>query len=104
EAAARLLLASCLEASPRAAAPQDEHPITVLELGAGSGLFARLLLDRFRDLCAEIGRDFYKRLTYIVSDASPATASQRDEPAPFATHAGRVTCVVAGALDPELSG
>jgi tetratricopeptide (TPR) repeat protein len=103
EAAARLLLASCLEASPLAA-PQDERPITVLELGAGSGLFALLMLGCFRDLCAEIGRDFYQRLTYIVSDASPATVRQWDERALFATHAGHVTCMVAGALDPELPG
>jgi tetratricopeptide (TPR) repeat protein len=104
EAAARLLLASCLEASPRAAASPDDRPITVLELGAGSGLFALLLLDRFRDLCAQIGRDFYQRLTYIVSDASPATVRQWDERALFATHADHVTRVVAGALDPELPG
>jgi tetratricopeptide (TPR) repeat protein len=116
EAAARLLLASCLESSldsslqggePPAStrAPLgDDRPITVLELGAGSGLFALLLLDRFRAMCAAIGRDFYERLTYVVSDASPATVRDWNERSLFAAHAGHVTCVVAGALEPALPG
>lgn len=96
EAAARLLLANCLEAAPAAG------PIVVLEFGAGSGLFALLLLNAFRSLCAEGGHDFYARLEYVVTDVSPATVSQWAERRLFADHAGHVTCRVADANAPAL--
>lgn len=109
EAAARLLLANCEEASASASASAsaraggrpDDGPIVVLEFGAGSGLFALLLLNSFRALCAETGRDFYQRLQYVVTDASPATVRQWRERRLFADHADHVTCLVAGALGPE---
>jgi tetratricopeptide (TPR) repeat protein len=97
EAAARLLLANCQEA------PAD-GPIAVLELGAGSGLFARLLLDSFRELCAEQGVDCYQRLAYVVTDVSPATVRHWQERGLFAEHEGHVTCVVADANAPGLPG
>jgi tetratricopeptide (TPR) repeat protein len=96
EAAARLLLANCLETPPAAG------PIVVLEFGAGSGLFALLLLNAFRNLCAEAGHDFYDRLQYVVTDVSPATVSQWHERRLFADHEGRVTCLVADANAPAL--
>jgi hypothetical protein len=43
--AAALLFASCLESGAR------RERISVLELGAGTGLFARYFLDEFRLLC-----------------------------------------------------
>jgi len=96
EAAARLLLANCLEAAPTG-------PIVVVELGAGSGLFALLLLNAFRNLCREAGFDFYDRLEYRVTDVSPATVQQWGERRLFAEHAGHVTCLVADANAPELA-
>ena len=39
---------------------------TVLELGIGIGLFARFFLDRFRELCACSGKDYYERLCYVT--------------------------------------
>jgi hypothetical protein len=101
EAAARLLLANCLEASTPGQDRQDDQPIVVLEFGAGSGLFALLLLNCFRTLCADIGRDFYQRLKYVVTDASPTTVRQWGERGLFADHADHVTCLATGALDAQ---
>src|SRR5262249_40372889 len=41
---------------------------SVLEIGIGVGLFARLFLDYFRDLCYQHGKDYYERLHYIAGD------------------------------------
>ena len=51
-------------------------PIRVLELGAGSGLFARYFLDAFRDLCRNYERNYYKQLVYLATDRS--TKMRRD--------------------------
>jgi Tfp pilus assembly protein PilF len=45
-----------------------EREIAVLELGVGSGLFARFFLDRFRQCCDEGGKDYYDRCRYICAD------------------------------------
>src|SRR5262245_40730381 len=42
-----------------------EREIAILELGVGSGLFARYFLDRFRQRCHEAGKDYYDRCRYI---------------------------------------
>jgi tetratricopeptide (TPR) repeat protein len=42
--------------------------ISMLELGAGSGLFARYFLDAFAERCRNAGSDLYQRLTYVVTD------------------------------------
>jgi tetratricopeptide (TPR) repeat protein len=64
-----VLFANCLEHRP-------SGTIAVLETGAGTGLFARLFLDEFERLCAKAGEDFFEKLTYYVTDASPATVAQ----------------------------
>jgi Putative S-adenosyl-L-methionine-dependent methyltransferase len=92
DSAARLLLASCLDSPP-------EGRITVLEYGAGCGLFARLFLDSFRSLCAAQGLTFYQRLDMWVTDASPATIEQWTARGIFSEHAAHVTTRVLGALD-----
>lgn len=73
----------------------DEHPVPagplrVLELGAGVGLFARLLLDALQGLCAERGSDAYDRLEYWVTDASPTSVAHWAACDLFGPHAGRV--------------
>ena len=67
--AARVLYANCLEAPP-------SNGISVLETGAGSGLFARLFLEEFERLCENSGHDFYSRMTYYVTDGSSESVEQ----------------------------
>lgn len=82
--AAALLFANCVDAPP------GDDGIAVLELGAGTGLFARYFLDEFRILCRSESRDFYHRLSYYLTDGSPRTVQQWEERRIFQEHAGRV--------------
>ncbi|MET0388246.1 MAG: tetratricopeptide repeat protein, partial [Polyangiales bacterium] len=50
--AAKLLFTAC-------EATQQSDEFSVVELGAGCGLFARLFMDAFRTLCEEQARDYY---------------------------------------------
>jgi hypothetical protein len=84
ENAAACLYSNCLEADSL------EGRIAVLELGAGSGLFARYFLDAFQAICAREERDFYERLSYFVSDQSLRAAEQWQEQEMFAKHDGHV--------------
>jgi tetratricopeptide (TPR) repeat protein len=83
ENAALLLFANCCETQP-------EGPITVVEFGAGTGLFARYFLDTFEAVCEQEGRDFYSRLRYVVTDRSPATLEHWGERGLFTSHMDRV--------------
>ena len=65
--AASLLFTALAEADARASLPPV---LSVLELGAGLGLFARGFLAAFRDLCRAQGADYYDRLRYLVTDKS----------------------------------
>ena len=94
ERAAAVLFAWCEQAA------RPGQPIAVLELGAGSGLFARLLLDAFRRRCACRGSDYYERLTYYVTDASPTMIRQWQASGMFAAHAGHVVPAVCDAQAP----
>ncbi len=67
--AARLLFAACLEQPP-------EADLEVLEIGSGTGLFARLFLDEFTALCERAGQRFDRQLTYYVTDRSPRSLEQ----------------------------
>jgi tetratricopeptide (TPR) repeat protein len=91
--AAGVLFANCVEAAP------PEGPIGVAELGAGTGLFARYFLDEFQILCEREGKDFYNRLTYVVTDRSPRTVEQWREYGIFTPHQSRVTTRVCHAHD-----
>lgn len=95
EHVAALLFANCVEA------PSD-GPIRVLELGAGTGLFARYLLDAFEEVCRQEGTDFYDRLTYYVSDSSARTVEQWTERHQFENHReGIVQLGTCDAMQPE---
>jgi tetratricopeptide (TPR) repeat protein len=96
--AAELLFAS-LEATEEAVGLEEE--IFVLELGIGVGLFARLFLDWFRDLCGKEGKDFYNRLTYVAADRSEQMLRDACRHGVFAHHPGRYRLRVADALKPE---
>ena len=94
ESAAAGLFSNCLEAGSL------EDRILVLELGAGSGLFARYFLDAFRALCEQEGRDFYQRLVYFISDRSPRSARQWQELGLFAEHAEQVVMGICDSMRP----
>lgn len=92
--AAAVLFANCLEAP-------SAGPIRVLELGAGSALFARYFLDEFRALCQRHGRDFYDRLSMYVTDGSPSSVTRWSEAGLFAAHAAHVETGVCDAQRPD---
>jgi tetratricopeptide (TPR) repeat protein len=66
--AAELLFTSLIAAERHAPLPEKIH---ILELGAGIGLFARLLLDAFYELCGRHRKDYYHRLCFHITDGSP---------------------------------
>ena len=82
--AAAVFFANCLETG----APEER--IRILELGAGTGLFALYFLDAFQMICAVEHKDFYDRLTYHVSDGSPRTIEQWQQVGQFDRHTGHV--------------
>jgi tetratricopeptide (TPR) repeat protein len=92
--AAELLFANCLEFAPAG-------NIAILEIGAGTGLFARYLLDEFREMCRQRGADFYERLTFFVSDRSPRTVEQWEN---FGVFAEYETHVITGVCDARTPG
>lgn len=96
-AAAAVLFANCVEAAP------GHGPIRILEIGAGTALFARYLLDEFHDLCRRQGRDFYDRLSFHVTDRSPRTVQYWSACGLFGEHAAHVRTSVcdAAAVAPE---
>ncbi len=61
--AARLLFANCIEHPP-------QGPFEVLEIGSGTGLFARLFLEEFLLICERHGKPFGGQITYHVTDRS----------------------------------
>jgi hypothetical protein len=63
----------------------------VLELGTGSGLFAKLLLDQLRARSHEQNTDDYERTTYIVTDKSPGLLGDTRTSGVFADHEDRVS-------------
>jgi tetratricopeptide (TPR) repeat protein len=86
--AAAVLCANCAEAP-------STDPIRVLELGAGTGLFARYFLDECKRRCQNESRNYYDRLTYWVTDQSPAAVAQWRERDLFGPHASHVEIRVA---------
>lgn len=67
--AAEVLFANCLDARPTG-------ELVVLELCAGSGLFARQFVDAFRRRCLAMGTDYHERLVYYATDRSRETVAQ----------------------------
>jgi hypothetical protein len=67
----------------RSAAP---GPVRVLEVGGGSGLFAKLFLDELRILSPSI----YEATTYLWTDASPEMVRRAQADTTFAGHGNRV--------------
>ncbi len=75
--------------------------LTILELGAGTGLHARYFLDAFAALGREAGSDFYDRLTYVVTDRFGRTVTGWEQTGLFAEHEGHVALRVCDAAAPS---
>ncbi len=82
----------------RAAADKGELGETVhlLELGAGSGLFAKLFLDRLKALAP----DFYDRTRYVASDGTQRMLDEIESCAVLADHRDHVSLVRCNAAEP----
>jgi tetratricopeptide (TPR) repeat protein len=88
-------------ASLRAAERQGrrEPHSYVLELGTGSGVFAKLFLDQLRSRAIEERSDDYERTTYIVCDHSPGLLRDTQATGVFADHEAHVQRVLLPAGD-----
>ncbi len=69
-----------------AAAEDLDDEIRVLELGAGSGIFAKQFLDQLREAAPEL----YARTRYVATDGSEAMVESWSRAGLFAAHPGRV--------------
>ena len=73
----------------------------VVELGVGNGNQARTWLDVFAELDRAHGRDYYRRLHYLMGDYSPHVLDRaRQNVGP---HAGRVSALVLDATRPQVT-
>lgn len=68
------------------AARQGEAPLRVLELGAGSGIFARMFLEALRRIAPEI----HATARYVVSDGSAALLDAQRREGLLSAHAAQV--------------
>jgi tetratricopeptide (TPR) repeat protein len=71
-----------------------------VELGAGTGLHARYFLDAFAAECRRLGRDFYDRSTYVVSDRFERAVSGWRQDGVFVGHEDHVRLRVCDARWP----
>ena len=74
-------------------APSSDEPIRCLELGPGSGLFAKLLLDDLRRRCREHRRNYYDRITLVLADSSSAMLEAIAATSLLAEHEGHYELV-----------
>lgn len=96
--AAHVLFASCADAEARGAL---EAEIVVVEMAMGLGLHALQCLDRFQRRCREAGRDWYDRLTFYATDATPKMVADARDRGVFARHPGRVALGLLDARQPH---
>ncbi len=98
-AAARELIQSLFDVWDRLAArralPDELH---VLELGVGNGNQARVWLDEFRKMDQELGREYYRRLHYLMGDYSPHVLELARKN--VSDHGDRVSSLVLDAMRP----
>lgn len=73
----------------------------VVELGVGNGNQARVFLDVFREIDRERGRDYYRRLRYLMCDYSRNVLDTAREN--VADHAARVSVFAMEATRPSAS-
>ena len=84
---ARVLFAWCKEQQKAGTLPAE---IILVELGMGTGLHLRYLLDAFRDSCIAAQVDWYQRLVALGTDVSAATVRKALDRGLFTPHDGHV--------------
>ncbi len=77
-----------------------QNEILLLEMGAGTGLFARYLLDALKDLCDQQDKDYYSRIRYYITDYSKTTIEQWQQRRIFEKHQQRVVLASCDGLKP----
>jgi tetratricopeptide (TPR) repeat protein len=95
ENAAALVFAALNEAGP--VLPEQ---VTLLELGAGTGLHARYFLHAFAKRCRHEGSDLYDRLTYVVTARFEGTVTGWERNGLFAGHEDHVVLGICDASSP----
>jgi hypothetical protein len=73
----------------------------VLELGVGNGSQARTWLDEFVSLDRRHGRDYYRRLRYLMGDYSPHVLDRARQA--VAHHSDRISALVVEATRPAIT-
>jgi hypothetical protein len=73
----------------------------VVELGVGNGNQARAWLDAFAELDRAHGRDYYRRLHYLMGDYSPHVLDRARQT--VGPHGSRVSALVLDATRPQLT-
>jgi hypothetical protein len=73
----------------------------VIELGVGNGNQARTWLDVFAELDRSHGRDYYRRLHYLMGDYSPHVLDRARQT--VGQHGGRVSALVLDATRPQVT-
>ena len=100
--AARVLIRDLLEVwdqlDARRALPEALY---VVELGVGNGNQARTWLDTFLELDREHGRDYYRRLHYLMGDYSPHVLERARRA--VAHHGDHVNSLVLDAISPQVT-
>ena len=79
-----------------------EGRIYALEIGVGLGLFARLFLDAFRDLCHANRVSYYDRLCYLAADRSETMLEDIGRHGLLANHSGHYETIVVDATRLDL--
>lgn len=67
-----------------------EGPLVVVEVAAGSGVFALQVLDHVQKQSIALGLDVYKRLTWVCTDGAQRSVEAWSERQQFHRHQGRV--------------
>jgi hypothetical protein len=86
------------ELDARRALPDELY---ILELGVGNGNQARTWLDEFVQLDRRHGRDYYRRLRYLMGDYSPHVLERARQA--VAHHVERISALVVDATRPSIT-
>ncbi len=96
---ARILFAWCQEQHEAGSLPET---VNLVELGMGTGLHLRLLLDHFQRLSKESETDYYDRLQVFATDVSPRLTNMVQEQGLFVAHAEHVRVGFMNTMSPGM--